>query len=470
MKDTIFREYDIRGKVDTEFVVEDAYNLARAIAYYFVQQQPKTKTIAVGMDGRLHSPAFKQEICRALCDSGLNVVFVGVCPSPALYFALYTLPVDGGLMITASHNPKEYNGIKMCLGKEGVWGKQIQEIRSAYKAKKYLHADAKGIERDVFIIPAYIDYLVQHFPHLHGMQLKVIIDCGNGAAGTVLPELVQKMAWPHVQLLYAEVDGTYPHHEADPTVLENMHDLRAEVQKEHANLGIGLDGDCDRMAPITASGELVLGDKLLALFAQPILQQHPGAAIVFDIKSSSGLIELLKQWGGLPHMAATGHTNIKEQIKEYHALLGGELSCHFFFKDRYLGFDDGIYAMLRLFELIQQSGKSLDELVSIFPKKYSSKEYRIACADEEKQAIVTYVTNTFLQRADAQVITLDGVRAVLPYGWGILRASNTQPVLSMRFESDSPEGLHKIKNNFITALKPYLDENMLREQLSEAAE
>ncbi|HRN77714.1 MAG TPA: phosphomannomutase/phosphoglucomutase [Candidatus Dependentiae bacterium] len=466
MKDTIFREYDIRGKVGTEFLINEAYDLARAIAYYFVQRQPHTKTIAVGMDGRLHSPDFKREICRALLDSGLHVVFVGICPSPALYFALHALPVDGGLMITASHNPKEYNGIKICLGQEGVWGKQVQDIRQLYKEKKYINASAKGTYTEQPIIPSYLDFLFNEFSHLKGMDLSVIVDCGNGAGGTVMPHLIQKMQWPHVKLLYGEVDGTYPHHEADPTIEENMQDLKQAVRQQHADLGVGLDGDCDRMAPVTHTGQLVLGDKLLALFAQPIVQKHPGVAIVFDIKSSSGLIELLKQWGARPYMSATGHTNIKEQMKMHQGLLGGELSCHFFFKDRNFGFDDGIYAMLRLFELIEQSGKALDELLTIFPKKYSSREYRIPCSDERKKAVVDRVTQLFLSRDDAQVITLDGIRATLPYGWGILRSSNTQPVLSMRFEADSPEDLNHIKSVFIAALTPDIDESVLRNYMS----
>jgi phosphomannomutase/phosphoglucomutase len=466
MKDTIFREYDIRGKVGTEFIVGETYDLVRAMAYYFLQNKSHVKTVAVGMDGRLHSAEFKEEVCRALIDSGLNVIFVGMCPSPALYFALHELSVDAGIMITASHNPKEYNGLKICLGTEGVWGKQIQEIRRLYKEKKYIDAKNKGTYTEQLIIPMYIDSLVAEFPQLKSMKLSAIVDCGNGAGGTVMPQLIAAMEWSHVGLLYCEVDGTYPHHEADPTVEANMQDLKQAVKQQHADLGIGLDGDCDRMAPVTASGELVLGDKLLALFAQSIVQANPGAAIVFDIKSSSGLIELLERWGAQPYMAATGHTNIKVQMKKHNALLGGELSCHFFFKDRNFGFDDGIYAMMRLFELIQQSGKSLDELLSVFPRKYTSSEYRIPSTDEKKEAIVQRVMQLFLSRDDAQVITLDGVRVALPYGWGILRASNTQPVLSMRFEADSPEHLHAIKEEFIKALASDIDESELRNYMS----
>lgn len=465
VKDTIFREYDIRGKVEDEFIIQETYALTRAIAYYFVQQKPTTKILAVGMDGRTHSPAFKEEVVRALRDSGLDVIFIGVCPSPVLYFALQILPVDGGLMITASHNPKEYNGIKMALGKEAVWGSQITAIRDAYKQKKQINASHVGTIRDSAVVPVYVDWLATHFEHLKGMSISAVIDCGNGAAGAVLPELVQAMRWPNVQLLYPEVDGNYPHHEADPTCESNMADVKKILATTNVSVGMGLDGDCDRMASMTKSGELILGDKLLALFAQPIVKEHPGATVVFDIKASSGLIELLKQWGATPCVSATGHTNIKEQMKKHHALLGGELSCHFFFYDRYFGYDDGIYAILRLFELLINTGKSLDQLLAVFPHKYSSPEYRIPCPDEKKRSIIDRVTKIFSVRPGAQILTLDGVRVTMDYGWGLVRASNTQPMLSLRFESDSSAGLHKIKSDFVEVLSPDFDPEILKTEL-----
>jgi len=468
MKDTIFREYDIRGKVDDEFIIGQAYTLARAIAYYFVQQKPDVKVLAVGMDGRTHSRAFKEEITRGLIDSGLDVVFIGICPSPVLYFALHQLPVDGGLMITASHNPKEYNGIKMSLGKDPVWGNQIAAIRDAYKEKKQVNASDVGTMREQEVVPLYIDWLTKHFEHLKDMPISAVIDCGNGAAGTVLPELIHAMRWSHVQLLYPEVDGTYPNHEADPTHEPNMADVKKLLATSAVSIGMGLDGDCDRMAPMTKTGELVLGDKLLALFAQPILQEYPGATIVFDIKSSSGLIELLEQWGATPCVSATGHTNIRDQMKKHNALLGGELSCHFFFRDRYFGYDDGIYAICRLFELLIHTGKSLEQLLAVFPRKYSSLEYRIACPDEKKQSIVERVTNFFFAYPGARILMLDGVRVTMAYGWGIVRASNTQPMLSLRFESDCEEGLKKIKSDFIKVLAHDFDVDMLKTELDVA--
>ncbi len=463
MKDIIFREYDIRGVVDKELFIDQVYDLARAIAFYFKQRNPQLNRVAIGMDGRTHSPAIKDALCKGLTDSGINVLFVGLCPTPALYFALYNLDVDGGLMITASHNSKEYNGIKICLGTVSIWGAQLQQIKNLYKERKHITTDHKGTITDHPIILLYIDWLVDHFKDLKNMKLSVIIDCGNGAAGTVLPQLIKKMKWENVQLLFPEVDGTYPNHEADPTVIENMQELKNIMLTTNTQLGIGLDGDCDRMVPMTKEGKLVLGDKLLALFAQQVLKDYPNASVVFDIKSSKGLIELLKQWGAHPIMSPSGHAIIKDMMLKHKALLGGELSCHFFFHDRYFGYDDGIYAMLRLFEIIIQSGKTLTELLTVFPKKFSSRELRLECKEADKQTIVDDVKKQFAKRDDISMITLDGIRVTMPYGWGIIRPSNTQSLLSMRFESDNKEGLQKVMDDFIHLLSGHLSSQMMQE-------
>lgn len=454
MNQAIFREYDIRGKVGDELVLDQVYNLAQAIGYYFHLKKPQTKTIVVGMDGRIHSPKIKNELCKALQESGFNIVFIGICPSPALYFALHILPVDAGLMITASHNPKDYNGIKICLGTDAIWGDQIREIRALFESRKSLNNSVMGSYQEHAIIPDYLVYLESHFKHLKDMPLKAVIDCGNGAAGTVLPNLIKNMGWQHIQLLYADVDGTYPNHEADPVVEHNMIDVKQKLMTTDATIGIGLDGDCDRMAAMTKTGYLVPGDQMLALFAQQLIQEHPQAAVVFDIKSSAGLIELLESWQAKACMSPSGHAIIKDRMKQEKALLGGELSCHFFFHDRYFGYDDGIYAMLRLFELITQSKKSLEELLTIFPKKISTKEFRLVCQEEHKKMIIEQVKKVFARRPDVAMITIDGIRAQMPYGWGIVRASNTQSMVCLRFEADTSEGLQRVKKDFIMALHP----------------
>lgn len=465
MLDVIFREYDIRGKVGTELDIDQVYDLARAIAYYFVHHNPDVHTVAVGMDGRTSSPQIKDELVRGLNDSGLDVLLVGLCTSPALYFALYNCEVQAALMITASHNPAEYNGFKICLGRELVWGTQVKAIGELYKEKKKLDATRVGVVKDQPIVPAYIDWLVNHFPQLKGMTLPIVIDCGNGAGGAVIPDLVRQMEWHHARLLYCEIDGTYPHHEADPVREENMADVKKMLQETDAQLGIGLDGDADRMVPMTKKGFLVPGDQVLALFAQQILIEHPGTAIVFDIKSSSGLAELITKWGGVPCMSPTGHAIVKDHMKQQHAYLGGELSCHFFFKDHYFGYDDGIYAMLRLLALLQEKHQTLDELLTVFPKKYSSPEIRLGCPDDKKQAVVEDIRAYFRKRSDVTLLEIDGARVATNYGWGIVRAANTQPALSMRFEADTPEGLMRIKQEFLAALVSHFDVALLKREL-----
>jgi len=466
MQDVIFREYDIRGKVGSELIIDQTYDLARAIAYYLLQQKPSLKKVALAMDGRTHSPAIKEYVAKGLMDSGLDVEFIGVCPTPVLYFTMHTQPFDAGIIITASHNPKEYNGMKICLGKESIWGKEIQQIKNIYKQHLVHDTNVKGTYKENLMLDAYVMWMVNTFKHLKGMKLSAVVDCGNGAAGTVLSDLVQKMGWgAKVMLLYPEVDGTYPNHEADPTVEKNMVDVKNILERTNIDVGLGLDGDCDRMDPMTKKGFLVPGDQLLGIFAQKVVQEHPGAAVVFDVKSSSGLIEMLESIGAKPCMSPSGHSIIKDQMKKNNALLGGELSCHFFFNDTYFGYDDGIYAMMRLFETLVAAEKTLDELLAVFPKKYSSPEYRIACQEDKKQSVVQAVKDILTQRADVNAITIDGVRAIMPYGWGLVRVSNTQPALTIRFESDTPAGLTHVKKDFYDALKPYFDANWLQQQL-----
>jgi phosphomannomutase/phosphoglucomutase len=467
MKDFIFREYDIRGIVGTDLIIEEVYDLVRAIAYYLKEQDPNVSTIVVGMDGRTHSPAIKDELCRALLDSGLDVMFIGVCPSPVLYYALYTQPVDGGLMITASHNPKEDNGIKICLGKESIWGEQVRVIRDLYKTRKKITPEKKGSYREYALIPDYIEFMARHFPSLIGMKMPIIVDCGNAVGGTVMPGLIKRMGWSNVQLLYPEVDGNYPNHEADPVKEKNMQDVKRLLKTTEAVVGMGLDGDCDRMAAMTKDGYLVPGDELLSVFAESIIKDHANMAVVFDIKSSSGLIELLERWGAKPIFSPSGHAIIKEKMKETHAVLGGELSCHFFFSDRFFGFDDGIYSLMRLLELLVQSGKSLRYFVDRFPKKESSPEYRISYDERLRTEIIAVIKRAFSLRKDIDMITIDGIRATMPYGWGIIRPSNTQPVMCLRFESDTRDGLEKVKRDFMDVLAPYFDKQEIKTVLSE---
>ena len=469
MKDTIFREYDIRGIIDQGFCIEDSKIIAKGILTYFLQQNPNTKSVAIGMDGRTHSPQIKNLVIETITNMGINVIDIGLCPTPVFYFSLFNnKEIQSGFIITASHNPKEYNGFKICLDQKSVWGTQIQEIKEICKTQNFYQntSNTKGSIKQFDVIDAYINWLENHFAHLKNLQTAAVVDCGNGTAGVVLEKLVEKMNWPNIKLLFAEVDGTFPNHEADPTVIKNMQAvIKAFKENEQLEFGIGFDGDCDRMAPITKSGYLVPGDKLLAIYSKQVIEDQPNATVVFDIKSSLGLLEELEKLNAKAVFSPSGHSLIKDSMIKNNALLAGELSCHFFFKHRYFGYDDGIYAMMRLFEILHQSQKKLETLLSSLPIKISSPEYRIACKESEKQKIVEDVKNYFLKHSDAKTITIDGIRAQLDYGWGLARVSNTQPVISLRFEGESKEGLKKIKNEFANALIPHFEGEIIKKEL-----
>lgn len=460
---SIFKEYDIRGVVGEEFTVEETYDIAAAIATYYQEKDTSVKTVALGADGRVHSPLIRKQVTQALRDFGFDVLDIGTCTTPVMYFSLHTLPVDAGLMITASHNPGEYNGIKICLGKSSVSGNEIRRIRDIYLNKTFSELPVqKGKHQEIDLISRYVDYFAAQFPHLIGADLKAIIDCGNGAAGSVMPSLVEKMQWQSVQLLYPELDGTYPHHVADPTVEKYMQDLKAALADSSADFGLGFDGDGDRMAPMTKKGLLIKGDQLLTLFSKPILDLHPGSAIVFDVSSSLFLHDLVRKWGGVPVISGTGVACVKRVMAETGAYVGGEISCHTVFKDRYFGFDDGIYSMMRLFELLLTSKRSLEDWVTEFPTSVSSPTLRLPCERSICFKIIEVLQNTFSQRDDVELITVDGLRLHFPYGWAIVRPSNTEPLISMRFEGKTEEDLNKLKWEFYEIISTYIECSALK--------
>jgi len=470
MKDSVFREYDIRGIVGEELNLDQVYKLGCAIAYYFAQHNPELKTVVVGRDARSHSPLIKKELFRALTDAGLTVLNVGICSSPVIYFGLHTQKIDAGIMITASHNPAAYNGLKICLGTTSLSGEAIREIRTLYKQNKKLEKlERPGDVKNINLVDLYVDWITNHFVHLKNMDVPLIVDCGNGTSGPELLKVIDKLCWTGVDVLYADADGTFPNHEADPSVEKNMQDVKEALIKGKYLFGIGLDGDGDRMGAMTKGGTLIPADRLLALFAQPLFadaqKNYSNTGVVFDIRSSQGLVDLLTEWGTNSYWSPAGHSNIKKSMKEKNALLGGEMSCHFMFADKYFGYDDGIYAALRLIEIIVASGKSLDELISIFPNKYSSPEIRIRCGQLDTRLVVKDVHESFARSKKGKLTTIDGVRVECDYGWGLVRESNTQPVLSMRFESDSPQGLQLIKKDFFIILRRYFDDVLLKQEL-----
>lgn len=466
-KDHVFHEYDIRGTIDKDFMVDDVYDIGKALACYFLEKNPRLKTVAIGMDGRKHSPIIRDLLVSSLTDSGLKVVFIGKCTTPVMYFAMHTQPFDAGLMITASHNGKEDNGLKICLGKTCVWGKELQVVKKYFKQRKGVFSRSRGSYYRQDMVKPYIEWMCNHFSHLKNIDTSFVIDCGNGAAGFVIPELIKEMGWKNVHTLYADVDGDFPNHIADPTVEENMQDVKKFLQEnESVEFGLGFDGDVDRMDPMTKGGYLLGGDQLAAIYYNFIKDDYPGAVVVFGIKSSSGPIELLKKWGARPYLSATGHTIIKDQIKKRNAVVAAEISCHLYFADRYFGFDDGVYAMLRLIEIINETGKTLEELLEILPERFSTKEYRISCPEDKKSKVVAAVLQAYSGRENVDVNTIDGVRATMDYGWGLVRASNTQPVICLRFEANTKEDLYKVRDEFAEILEQYYEKDFLDKELA----
>lgn len=467
MNDSIFREYDVRGIVGTELDIAQVRQFARALGYYFLHQtKVNVKTVAIGMDGRLDSPAIMQELVDGLRESGLNIIFIGVCPTPVLYFSLHTLPVDAGVMITASHNSKHYNGFKICLAKETLWGSQIREIKQFFFEKKQNLSLFKGEYKEYNLIDKYINWMVNHFKDLNNFVIPTIIDCGNGAAGVVIPQLFDKLNIQKVNIINSDVDGNFPNHEPDPVNVKNMTVLQKKI-RENLAIGIGFDGDADRMVPFDLNGNIIEGDKMIALFAKDIIEKRTSpVGIVFDVKCSAALTDLLLSWGARPYIVPSGHSIIKHEMKKNQALFAGELSCHFFFFDKYFGYDDGIYACLRLFEIIKEKQSyDLQNLLNFFPKVINTPEIRISCAKKLGENLLDNAYKFFSAKEEAQLCTIDGVKAIMPYGWGLIRFSNTQPVLTLRFESNTVQGLQKIKQDFCYMLKDTIDISQLDDNL-----
>ncbi|MBT4855792.1 phosphomannomutase/phosphoglucomutase [bacterium] len=461
MQSSIFKVYDIRGIVGSELVLENVYNLAQALAFYYKEHNPNLTTVAIGRDGRSHSLSIFDELSRGFMDSGINVINLGVCTTPIMYFAQEKLPVQGGLMITASHNPPEYNGLKLMLNKNSVFGDEIQRIEQYYQTKRVLTSSLKGslISHDLGV--DYVYYLVEQFPELVGSSdVQAVIDCANGTAGSVLPLLKEKFEWKNVHLIYENVSAN-PDHQADPTNIKNLAQLKKELKKYPNHVGIGFDGDADRMSAITEKGVHLVGDDLGSIFATEIKKSNKECSIVTDVTFSHVLIDWLKQIDITNITSRVGHAYIKQAMKKSNALLGIELSCHFCFADKYFGFDDGIYAMLRLFSVLISSQQTLQIHYEKLPKRFGS-ALRIPYEPKQKDVIIEHVKKYFSDNPDSNITTLDGICALMPYGWGLIRPSNTEPVLSLRFESMNPVTLAHIKKDFYTALRKHLDSNDLK--------
>jgi phosphomannomutase / phosphoglucomutase len=446
MNPQVFREYDIRGVVEKDFDDEFVTDLGRAWATTL--HRAGKRTVTLGRDCRLSSPHLHDRLLEGVLQSGINVVDIGIVPTPLLYFSVAHWKMDGGAMITGSHNAAEYNGFKLGVGTSTLYGDGIQALRRMIEARDFVRAAAPGKLSDRPVLGDYRDFIKREFKLEAGM--KVAVDGGNGCGGVVAAPLMRELGLKTFEL-YIEMDGRFPNHHPDPTVEENMRDLAAAVQKNGAQVGIAYDGDADRVGAIDEHGKIVWGDELMVVFSRSILKEQPGAAIIGDVKCSKRLYDDIARHGGRPIMWKTGHSLIKSKLKEEHAALAGEMSGHMFFADRYYGFDDAIYASFRLLEILSREGRGLAAILSDLPKTTATPEIRLDCPDERKFEVVRRAADYF--RAHYDVTEIDGVRVNFADGWGLVRASNTQPALVMRFEAPNEKRLNEIRSLFENKLK-----------------
>ena len=432
---TILREYDIRGIVGDTLTEADAYALGRTYASKALGEA--ARTIAVGRDGRTHSGMLEAELIRGLRDGGINVMQIGMGPSPMLYFATHYLDVDGGIQVTGSHNPADYNGFKLLLKGRSVFGQEIQEIGE--RAADGDWNEGSGTLEEVDIREAYANRLLEGFT---GGSYRVGWDAGNGAAGPILDMLVERLPGQHFTI-FTNVDGTFPNHHPDPTVESNLSDLKEIVEREQLDFGIAFDGDGDRIGAVDGKGRVIWGDQLLMILAEPVLRELPGATIIADVKASQSLFDRVAELGGSPLMWKTGHSLIKSKMKETGSPLAGEMSGHVFFKHRWYGFDDALYAAVRLIEAVSQSGKSLTQIMDSMPKTTATPEMRFQVDEARKFAVVDEVRDRLLVDG-AKVDATDGVRVSTNDGWWLLRASNTQDVLVARAEARDDAGVERL--------------------------
>jgi phosphomannomutase/phosphoglucomutase len=444
----IFRAYDIRGIVGQGLDAHSVQLIGQAIGSEALTLGEKS--ILVGADARLSSPQLSAALIAGLRASGCNVIDLGVIPTPLLYFGTHTLGVSSGVMLTGSHNPRDYNGIKVVLQKRTLADNKISRLRERIENKELLSGKGTYSKADIKA-----DYLAHIRNSIRLQQkFKVVLDCGNGVGGLVAPELFTLLGCEVIPL-YCQPDGNFPHHHPDPTRSENLADLQAAVLAHHADLGIALDGDADRLGLVTGTGKLLNADHLLMAFAMDILPENPDACVVFDVKSSHHLARIISASGGVPVMCKSGHSYVKQKLQETDALLGGEFSAHIFFKHRWFGFDDGMYAAVRFLELMDKYEASADALLDRMPQSYSTPELFIAMPEDRKFEVMNELKLQLVFK-DATISLLDGVRADFDSGWGLIRASNTSPNLVLRFEADSETALKQIQEQFRTALKALL--------------
>jgi phosphomannomutase/phosphoglucomutase len=443
LQPTIFREYDIRGIAETELTSSGVTELGRGLGTLLRRKSgPK---INLGRDCRLSSPRLRDALLEGLLASGCDVTDIGVVPTPLLYYSAVHLKADGAVMITGSHNPSEFNGFKTVCGSGTIHGDDIQEVRRLIEVADF--STGSGTQRTVDVSDSYVDQVASQFKF--DRRIKVVADAGNGTAGPTMHRLFQRLNCEAIELFF-EMDGRFPNHHPDPTVPANLAALQNAVKSHGADLGIAFDGDSDRIGAIDEHGNVIYGDMLLLIYGREILTRKPGATFIGEVKCSQIMYDELKRLGGNPIMYKTGHSLIKAKMKQEHAELAGEMSGHMFFADRYLGFDDALYAACRLIEIVSRSGKPLSAQLAGLPKTVTTPEIRVDCTDELKFELVARVADQF--KRTHQVIDVDGVRVLFDRGWGLLRASNTQPVLVMRFEATDAASLNRYQAEVEQAL------------------
>ena len=435
----VFREYDIRGLVANELTPEFAEQLGRGYGQYLTEKNPCAQSIVLGRDHRMSSEGLAAAFSRGVRSHGIDVVSIGVVPTPLTYFAAHVLPVDGLCMITGSHNPPEYNGFKVGIGNSTLAGPEVQELKKRVAEARDGGRTARETEHD--ITTPYIHFVVESLG-MTPRPLRVVCDAGNGTGGLVGPRLLRALGH-HVIELFCNLDGTFPNHHPDPTVEENLRDLRSKVADCKADLGVAWDGDADRIGAVDDKGNILWGDQLMILFSRDVLAERPGAAIVSEVKCSQTLYDDIEKHGGRAIMWKAGHSLIKSKMKEEHALLAGEMSGHLFFRHRYFGFDDGIYSAARLLELVARDGRPLSEMLDGVPRTFASPEIRFDFPEEKKFRAVELAKERL--RKHGRTIEVDGVRVIVDGGWGLVRASNTQPLLVLRWEATSEARLREIQ-------------------------
>jgi phosphomannomutase / phosphoglucomutase len=433
---SIFRQYDVRGLVGRELTPELARAIGRAFASVAWERLGRAPTIAVGRDNRPSGPELSRGVRQGIVEAGGTAVDVGTLPTPALYFAVSALETDGGLQVTGSHNPPEFNGFKMVLGNEAFHGEEILDLWEIISAERW-RSGAGTETSDGSVLQRYREGIIRR--HRLARLVKAVVDCGNGVGSVIAVSTLQGLG-AEVTSLFCESDGSFPNHHPDPTVPENLRDLQAEVRRTGAELGIALDGDADRIGAVDEHGEIIFGDQLLVLFGRDAVQRFgPGTPVIFDVKCSEVLPTALAQAGARPVMWKTGHSLIKAKMKEMHAPLAGEMSGHMFFGGDYLGFDDALFAAARLLEIVSRKPFGLATHLADLPRTFATPEIRVDAPEEEKFAIVERAAAHFAARYP--VNTIDGVRITFPQGWGLVRASNTQAILVLRFEATDAKAL-----------------------------